>query len=199
MSYRGREASSRSSEAAAVVCASLGRTTPPPSWRAGQRLTIAAVHNVHTVPTASAVSGGHPVPPRSVSAGSVLQEPACYLAPPVLLCCQDCRLKRFAWGRVGCGSTAAGNRPQESQEPPLRGRAYARSLFRSAQQAVACRASRAPGPDGPLAPLPARAVSGGESRAPRKTHPSARISPRRGLPAASYAPAAVLTHPATPP
>lgn len=77
-------------------------------------------------------------------------------------------------GRSGCGSTAVGYRPQESQEPSLRGRAYARSLFHSAQQAIACRASRAPGLRGPLASLPARAV-------------------------ASYAPAAVLTLPATPP
>ena len=102
-------------------------------------------------------------------------------------------------GRSGCGSTAVGDRPQESQEPSLRGRTYARSLFRSAQQAVACRASRAPGRDGPLAPLPARAVSAGESRSHLLASPSTRISRRRGLPAASYAPATVLTYPATPP
>lgn len=102
-------------------------------------------------------------------------------------------------GRSGCGSTAVGYRPQESQEPSLRGRAYARSLFRSAQQAVACRASRAPGPVGPYTSLPARAVAAGESRSPLTANPSTRISRRRGLPAASYDPSAVLTLPATPP
>lgn len=52
-------------------------------------------------------------------------------------------------GRSGCGSTSSAALQMESQEPSLRGRAYARSLFRSAQQAIACRASRAPGRDGP--------------------------------------------------
>lgn len=102
-------------------------------------------------------------------------------------------------GRSGFGSTSSASLQMESQAPSLRGRAYARSLCRSAQQAVACRASRAPGPDGPSVPLPARAVAAGDSRPPRKSRPSPRISRRRGLPAASYAQAAVLTYPATPP
>lgn len=129
---------------------------------------------------------------RAAGAG-LLPRPTGTAVPP--------RLPPYALraGRSGCGSTAVGYRPQESQEPSLRGRAYARSLFRSAQQAVACRASRAPGPDGPLASLPSRAVSAGDSRSPHNAHPSTRISRRRGLPAASYAQAAVLTYPATPP
>ena len=129
---------------------------------------------------------------RAAGAG-LLPRPTGTAVPP--------RLPPYALraGRSGCGSTAVGYRPQESQEPSLRGKAYARSLFRSAQQAVACRASRAPGPDGPSVPLPARAVAAGDSRPPRKSRPSPRISRRRGLPAASYAPATVLTYPATPP
>ena len=43
------------------------------------------------------------------------------LAQPAAICEQDCRFSACARGCVGCGSTAAGNRPQESQEPSLRG------------------------------------------------------------------------------
>lgn len=102
-------------------------------------------------------------------------------------------------GRFGCGSTSSATLQMESQEPSLRGRAYARSLSRSAQQAVACRASWAPGRDGPLVTLSARAVAAGESRSPHNAHPSTRISRRRGLPAASPARTALLTsRPTTP-
>lgn len=87
-------------------------------------------------------------------------------------------------GRSGCGSTAVGYRPQESQEPSLRGRAYARSLL---------------SPNGPSTLCPARAVSAGESRSPHKPHPSTRISRRRGPPAGSPALAALLTSRPTPP
>lgn len=56
------------------------------------------VHSVHAVPSDSVVSGGRSVSLWTVVVGIVLQEPACYLVPPVLLCCQDCRLMPF--GRV---------------------------------------------------------------------------------------------------
>ena len=56
------------------------------------------VHSVHAVLSDSVVSGGRSVSLWTVVAGSGLQEPACYLAPPVLLYCQDCRLMPF--GRV---------------------------------------------------------------------------------------------------
>ena len=125
-----------------------------------------------------------------------------YLNVSELLCGQNCRLMPF--GRVASAvaphpSLAFAALLMESQEPSLRGRAYARSLSRSAQQAVACRASRAPGPDGPLAPLPARAVAAGESRSPHTAPPSTRISRRRGPPAASPARTTLLTSRPTPP
>jgi len=102
-------------------------------------------------------------------------------------------------GRSGCGSTSSAALQMESQEPSLRGKAYARSLFRSAQQAVACRASRAPRRDGPSTRCPARAVAAGESRSPHNPHPSTRISRRRGLPEASNARTASIILRPTPP
>ena len=98
-------------------------------------------------------------------------------------------------------------RPSRPPARPLRRLRFRSLRIRYAPDSVAsaptpthaCRASRAPGRDGPLASLPARAVSGGESRPPRKPHPSTRISPRRGPPAGSPALAALLTLPATPP
>ena len=107
---------------------------------------------------------GHPASQGSVNTGSRpsgrryagrLPRPAYTAALP--------RLPPYALraGRCGCGSTSSASasaRPSlrsgrasaalqmSSQEPPTSGRAPARSLFRSALQAGACRASRAPGP-----------------------------------------------------
>ena len=125
-------------------------TAPPPP----------AIHSVHTVPSDSVVSGGRAISLWTVITGSgLLPRPA---SPAVLPGLPPYALRA---GRSGCGSTSSAALQMESQEPSLRGRAYARSLSRSAQQAVACRASRAPGPDGPLASLPARAVAAASAAA----------------------------------
>ena len=90
------EVSIRSDEAAAVVCARLGRTTPPP---------LRAPRTSRKVPAVRASE-------------DVLVSP---LAPPIAICGQNCRLKRFAWGRVGCGSQAS-----PAPSPPFGQRAKSR-------------------------------------------------------------------------
>ena len=145
---------------------------PASSSRPGQRLTIAAVHHVHIVSLDPSASGGHPAPPLSVMPGPVLQDRPCYLAPPALLCHQVCRLKPF--GRVVPALAPhlplrsrwrAKRRPSvvkhvRSAIPASRpgrtasGSPHARSLSRSAQQAI--RALAAPTPF-PVAPHPLRA------------------------------------------
>lgn len=158
---------------------------PPlrPSWRAGQRLTIAAVHHVHIVSFDPSASGGHPAPPVSAISGHVLQDQPCYLAPPVLLRHQACRLKPF--GRVAPAlaphlplrsrwrakrrpsvvkhvrSAIPRRSPAVAPAPAFSGSGrtasgspHARALSRSAQQAI--RPLAAPTPF-PVAPHPLRA------------------------------------------
>ena len=152
-----------------LVC----RLRPPASSsRPGQRLTIAAVHHVHTVPIDPSASGGHPALPVSVISGPVLQDRPRYLAPPILLCHQACRLKPF--GRVAPALAPhlplrsrwrAKRRPSavkhvRSAIPASRpgrtasGSPHARSLFRSAQQSTCPPAAPTPFP---VAPHPLRA------------------------------------------
>ena len=115
-------------------------------------------------PPATPSPRGHPASHRSENPGSrprgrrsavVLPRPAWSAVLPGL---PPYALRA---GRCGCGSTSSASasaRPSlrsgrasaalqmSSQEPPTSGRAPARALFRSALQAGACRASRAPGP-----------------------------------------------------
>jgi len=115
-------------------------------------------------PPATPSPRGHPASQGSVNTGSRpcgrrcaggLPRPVSSAAPPGL---PPYALRA---GRCGCGSTSSAfafARPSlrsgrasaalqmSSQEPPTIGRAPARALFRSALQAGACRASRAPGP-----------------------------------------------------